>query len=243
MELNVKEMEKEYVALGGKINGKTYTAPIFETVLTRRLQSDITNILLDYKHKMDKNVIRAQIPSYKKHALEVRDALVKEKEERIEFELSKKPEYVRSRALHTMLEAVRDAKNIGIDIGDTFDKKRLEAIFTGLGGQILSKTGKKRTKLIIYELPKVDSPEITKLNELIAAESGEYMHVDHTVLGKIPTIKRKRENKHLKAIESAEKKIRAEQMADPRYAAASATLDVINAFADMEKTTTKEMAD
>ena len=243
MELNIKALEKEYVALGGKIEGKMYTAPIFENREIASKQAKITSALLDYKHAMRDNVIRAQIPSYKRKMLEIRDGKVKELEEKIQEILNSIPEYVRSQALHNMLVALREAKNLGIIIDDTFDKARLEEIFTGLGGKIYSKTGKKRTKLFIYDLPKVESDNITRLNDIISSETGAYMNLGHTVLSKIPAIKRKRADKHLATIEKAERAIENEKMHNPRYALAHATLDVIHAFEAVEKVYTKEMAD
>ena len=243
MELNIAELEKEYISLGGKVEGGIYTEPTFDNPKIRHLQSEITSVLLDYRHAMDKNVIRAQIPSYKRRMLEKRDGLVKELEQKIQADLDKKPEYVRSQALHNALVSIRNAKSAGVHIGDTLDKKALENIFTGLGGKIYSKSGKKRTKLIIYDLPKVESEEITRLNDIVASESAAYMNVEQTIIGKIPSLKKKRISQHLARIEKAERQIEKEKMGDLRYASAKLVLDVINAYNGLEKTATKEMAD
>ena len=243
MELNIKALEKDYVAVGGKIEGKMYTAPTFDNARIRHLQSKITSVLLDYRHDMDKNVIRAQIPSYKKYKLEIRDAKVKELEELIQTELEKIPEYNESQALHKMLVALREAKNLGIVIDDTFDKAKLEEIFTGFGGKIHKKTGKKRTRLTIYELPEVTNDEITALNDVVTRETSSYLASGRTLMGKIPAVKKKREAKSLAKIEKAERAIEKEKMHNPRYALAHATLDVLHAFDDVAKVYTKEMAD
>lgn len=243
MELSRKAIELEYVALGGKIDGRSYTAPTFDNARIRHLDTKITSALLDYRHAMANNVIRAQIPSYRRRMLEIRDGKVKELRDTIQSELDKIPEYVRSQALHKMLEAIREAERSGVEVGDTFDKKKLEGIFTALGGKIHSKTGKKRTRLTLYVLPDVQSDAITRLNDEISSESGKYMHVESTMLGKLPTVKKKREAKYLANIERAERQLEKEKMKDPRYAAAHAALDVIYAYNDVEKTATKEMAD
>ena len=243
MELNIKALEKDYVAVGGEIEGKMYTAPTFDNAKIRHLQSKITSVLLDYKHDMNKSVIRAQIPSYRKHKLELRNAKVKELEELIQAELDKIPEYNESQALHKMLVALREAKNLGIIIDETFDKARLEEIFTGLGGKIHKKTGKKRTRLTIYELPEVTSDHITELNDVVSKETNSYLASGRTLMGKIPAVKKQREARSLAKIEKAERAIENEKMHNPRYALAHATLDVIHAYEAVEKVYTKEMAD
>ena len=243
MELNIKALEKDYVAVGGKIEGKMYTAPTFDNAKIRHLQSKITGVLLDYRHDMNNSVIRAQIPSYKKHKLEVRNAKVKELEELIQAELDKIPEYHQSQALHKLLVAVREAKALGIMIGDTFDKAKLEEIFTGLGGKIHKKTGKKRTRLTIYELPEVTSDHITELNDVVSKETNSYLASGRTLMGKIPAVKKQREARSLAKIEKAERAIENEKMQNPRYALAHATLEVIRGCESVEKVYSKEMAD
>ena len=243
MELNIEALKKEYVAVGGKIEGGIYTAPTFDNAKIRHLQSKITGVLLDYRHDMNNSVIRAQIPSYKKHKLEMRDARVKELEELVQAELDKIPEYHQSQALHKLLVAVREAKSLGIIIDDTFDKARIEEIFTGLGGKIYKKTGKKRTRLTVYELPEVTSDKITELNDIVSNETGAYLAADRTLMGKIPAVKKKIEAKHLAKIEKAERAIEKEKMQNPRYALAHATLEVIRGCEGMERVYSKEMAD
>ena len=234
MTYNIRELEEYFVSLGGRIVDGEYKLPLIENVKIRRLESKITTTLLEYKHALDKNTLRAQIPSYRRKLKEARDLEVKRLEGEIEADKDRHPGYIESKVVKRLLDAVRAAKSDKL-IGDTFSRETLTDALRANGGKATRLTGKRRTRVYVYEPPVIESESITQLNDVMVADMAEYTSNKHKLLSRIPAIRRARDSKLLTNIEKLDKAILDEKMQTPEYADSTKLIAILQAIDSMEK--------
>lgn len=240
MGYTIKELEQHFRSLGGHMKDGEYVLPLIDNAKIRHLDGKITAALLEYRHTMEKNAVRAMIPSYKRKMLANRDLAVKEYEGKIEAEREKHPNYVEAKAVKTLLDLLIEARHRDI-IHDVITRQDLVESLEACGGKVIHFTGKRRTRLHAYEPPVIESDSITTMSNEMSDEMIRYTNSHSTIMGKIPAINKKIEKKHLRNIEMLDLAIRDEKMQHPNYANATLLISILQAMDAMESMSSFDM--